>query len=642
MSIHGPQSLVTVQSGAANDALTYTGAIDCSANPNYPAADAGATYKVSVAGKIGGGSGPNVEVGDLLVCTADGTLTGTHAAVGASWTITQANLDGALLAANNLSDVASAGTARTNLGLGTAAVEAATAFVAANGSITGATKTKVTYDAKGLVTAGADATTADIADSSNKRYVTDAQLTVIGNTSGTNTGDQTTITGNAGTATALQTARNIDGVSFNGTANITVIAPGTNAASSKATPVDADEIPLVDSAASNVLKKLTWSNLKATAKTYFDTLYALATHTHAATDITSGILDPDRLQPMRRKNLNGDMRICQQYAATYPSALSSMATGTYPLDQWCYVTTQSGKFSGARDLGSGTKPAGFSRYLGLASTSAFSEASTDTFSLYTDIEGYDVADLAWGTADAKTVTLSFYIYSSQTGTFGGSIQNSGATRSYPFSFTISSANTWEQKTVTITGDTSGTWLTTNGIGLAIQFDLGCGSNFAGTAATWATADYRTVSGATQIVATNAATYRITGVQLEVGSLASDYERRQFSDEFAQLQRYYRKSYAMETAVASAPGAGLCSIKDFHVSGTSIKTTPFGHSMRIAPTLTIYDGAGTSGKFCSFIGSWANNATVADSSANEASLYADCSLASSTGTNFDYVASARMR
>ena len=142
-----------------------------------------------------------------------------------------------------------------------------------NAPITGATKTKITYDADGLVTAGADATTADIADSTNKRYVTDAQLTVIGNTSGTNTGDQTDITGNAGTATALQTARTIDGQSFNGTANITVIAPGTHAATSKATPVDADEIPLVDSAASNVLKRLTWANLKATIKTYFDTLY---------------------------------------------------------------------------------------------------------------------------------------------------------------------------------------------------------------------------------------------------------------------------------------------------------------------------------------------------------------------------------
>lgn len=155
-----------------------------------------------------------------------------------------------------------------------------------NTPITGATKTKITYDADGLVTGGADATTADIADSTNKRYVTDAQLTVIGNTSGTNTGDQTSVTGNAGTATKLATARNIDGQAFDGSADVTVIAPGTHAATSKATPVDADEIPLVDSAASNVLKKLTWANLKATVKTYFDTLYAAISHTHSLSNLT--------------------------------------------------------------------------------------------------------------------------------------------------------------------------------------------------------------------------------------------------------------------------------------------------------------------------------------------------------------------
>jgi hypothetical protein len=145
--------------------------------------------------------------------------------------------------------------------------------VTANANITGATKTKITFGINGLVTAGADATTADIAASTNKNYVTDAQQTVIGNTSGTNTGDQTAVTGNAGTATALQTARNIDGVSFNGTANITVIAPATDASTSKTTPVDADELPLVNSASSNVLAKLTWANLKATLNTYFATLF---------------------------------------------------------------------------------------------------------------------------------------------------------------------------------------------------------------------------------------------------------------------------------------------------------------------------------------------------------------------------------
>jgi hypothetical protein len=118
-------------------------------------------------------------------------------------------------------------------------------YTAKNTAITGATKTKVTYDSKGLITSGADATTADIASSTDKRYVTDAQLTVIGNTSGTNSGNETT----------------------------TTIGTLINGATSKTTPVDADQVGLMDSAASNILKKLSWANIKATLKTYFDTLY---------------------------------------------------------------------------------------------------------------------------------------------------------------------------------------------------------------------------------------------------------------------------------------------------------------------------------------------------------------------------------
>lgn len=208
----------------------------------------------------------------------------------------------------SLATVATTGTYSDLAGkptLGTAAATAASDYATAaqgatadtalqpNAPITGATKTKITYDADGLVTAGSDATTADISDSTNKRYVTDAQLTVIGNTSNVNSGDQTTITGNAGTATALATSRNIDGQAFNGTANITVIAPGTHAATSKTAPVDADEIPLVDSAASNVLKKLTWANLKATLKTYFDALYAPNRNTVTAVTASSGTVTLD-------------------------------------------------------------------------------------------------------------------------------------------------------------------------------------------------------------------------------------------------------------------------------------------------------------------------------------------------------------
>jgi hypothetical protein len=226
---------------AANDAMTLEGVVDCSTNPNYPAADAGHTYRVSVSGKIGGASGPDVIAGDILLCFTDATSEGNHATVGTNWTIIPINISGGVTGPGSATDGN---------------------FVLFDGT-TGSVIKNSSYSPASFAPAlGGD-----------DNYVTDAEKTVLGNTSGTNTGDQTSVTGNAGTATALQTGRTIDGVTFDGTGNITVIAPATNAASSKATPVDADELPLVDSAASNVLKKLTWANLKATLKTYFDTLY---------------------------------------------------------------------------------------------------------------------------------------------------------------------------------------------------------------------------------------------------------------------------------------------------------------------------------------------------------------------------------
>jgi hypothetical protein len=131
------------------------------------------------------------------------------------------------------------------------------------------------------------------------------------------------------------------------------------------------------------------------------------------------------------------------------------------------------------------------------------------------------------------------VRSSLTGTFGGSLRNSGLTRSYPFTYTISSADTWEQKSITITGETTGTWLTTNGFGLQLVFSLGMGSTFSGTAGSWASANYASATGATSVVGTNGATFYITGVQLEVGSVATPFERRPYGTELALCQRYFQ-------------------------------------------------------------------------------------------------------
>jgi hypothetical protein len=152
-------------------------------------------------------------------------------------------------------------------------------------------------------------------------------------------------------------------------------------------------------------------------------------------------------------------------------------------------------------------------------------------------EGFNIADLAWGTANAKTVTLSFWVNCSLTGTFGGSFRQGSGTRSYPFTYTISSANTWEQKTITVAGDTSGTYASNNTAGLILSLGFGVGSTFSATAGAWAAGNFVSATGATSVVGTSGATFYITGVQLEIGTSATPFERRMYGQELALCQRY---------------------------------------------------------------------------------------------------------
>ena len=238
---------------------------------------------------------------------------------------------------------------------------------------------------------------------------------------------------------------------------------------------------------------------------------------------------------LKNRIINGDMRIDQRNAG----ASFTPTNGSYGLDRWTFAATQASKFTAQQNAGSVTPPTGFSNYLGITSSSAYSITSGDIFYVRQPIEGFNTADLAFGTANAQTVTLSFWVRSSLTGTFGGALQNSAENRSYPFSYTISAANTWEKETITITGDTSGTWIgATNGIGISVIFGLGNGSTYSGTANAWAGAQYFAPTGATSVVGTNGATFYITGVQLEQNTSATPFERRLYGQELANCQRYY--------------------------------------------------------------------------------------------------------
>lgn len=237
----------------------------------------------------------------------------------------------------------------------------------------------------------------------------------------------------------------------------------------------------------------------------------------------------------RNKIINGDMRIDQRNAGASVTGNDTV----FGVDRWVLEASQTSKMTMQQNAGSVTPPAGFTNYLGITSSSSYTSLATDYFNLVQRIEGYTVADLDFGKSTAKPVTISFWVRSSLTGTFGGSLRNASAGRSYPFTYTIAAVNTWEQKVITVPGDILGTWPTTNGSSMHLYFNLGCGSNFAGTPGTWASANYPSATGATSILATSGATWYITGVQLEAGSSASPFERRLYGQELSLCQRYYQ-------------------------------------------------------------------------------------------------------
>lgn len=240
---------------------------------------------------------------------------------------------------------------------------------------------------------------------------------------------------------------------------------------------------------------------------------------------------------MRNKIINGDMRIDQRNAGT--SITTTSGNLKYTVDRWVMAYAQTSKISFQQNLNSITPPAGFSHYFGALSASSYSVLAGDYFVWSQRIEGLNISDLRWGTSGAQPITVSFWVRSSLTGAFGACIRNSDSTRSYPFSYTISSADTWEFKTVTIPGDTTGTWLTDNNVGLLLGFSLGTGSTYSGTVNTWAAANYTQPTGSVSVVGTNAATWYITGVQLESGTVATPFERRLYAQELALCQRYCR-------------------------------------------------------------------------------------------------------
>jgi len=294
----------------------------------------------------------------------------------------------------------------------------------------------------------------------------------------------------------------------------------------------------------------------------------------------------------KNRIINGAMMIDQRNAGA--STAVSAGNAFFAVDRFTGYFGSSA--TGCTTQQSSTAPAGFINSLKFAVGTGASSSSTQTAWVGQRVEGLNVADLGWGAAGAASVTLSFWVYSSMTGTFCANIQNSAVDRSYVATYTISSANTWEYKTLTIPGDTSGTWLKTNGENMTIKWDLGSGSNYNTTAGAWQAGNYRNTSAQANLIGTSSATFYITGVQLEKGSTATSFDYRPYGTELALCQRYYEKSYDIGTAPATNTTIGT-----FNFSGSSEGNgnviVPIQYSTkRTAPTLTGYLASGTSGSW----------------------------------------------
>jgi len=317
------------------------------------------------------------------------------------------------------------------------------------------------------------------------------------------------------------------------------------------------------------------------------------------------------------------------------------ATGVYALDRYIPHENTDGAYTVQQVT---TAPTGFSYSMKATVTTADTSIGASQNALISQyIEGYNVSDLGYGTANAQTVTLSFWVNSAVTGTFSGSLQNSASDRSYPFSYTISTANTWEQKSVTIAGDTSGTWIgATNGVGLRVWFALAAGSSLVTTAGAWAAGTYYGATGQANWMATLGNTFYITGVQLEAGTTASPFEYRQYGTELALCQRYYEKSYLTSVVPGTSTNVGMTSSYVPATGSTQLGFyIKFGTTKRTTASMTFYSGTGVAGNFSNDFAGTGNVASVLNSATGDAGTVVYNNAGSSSFVGVQWVATAEL-
>ena len=236
--------------------------------------------------------------------------------------------------------------------------------------------------------------------------------------------------------------------------------------------------------------------------------------------------------------INGAMQVAQR--GTSFTGLSN-GNNQYTLDRWKWAETATPPYTMSVEQSS-TSPDGFSNSLKVTTTSGGTLASDDLCRVFQGIEAQNLQHLQYGSSSAQSLTLSFYVRSNVAGTYAVHFyQDDGGPRDITRTYTISAADTWEYKTLTIPGDTAGAIDDNNGRGLNIEFILLAGSDYKGTTSTtWGSvANARYANGQTVDINTTNDTWFLSGCQLEVGEQATPFEHRSYGDELARCQRFFQ-------------------------------------------------------------------------------------------------------
>ena len=358
---------------------------------------------------------------------------------------------------------------------------------------------------------------------------------------------------------SLKTAGGVGSLTFDSTGDVLLTTGRLGRVAGNTITIDSDGI--LNAASVNVSSAITLPSGAIDSA-------AIGTGAVSANKIASGAVEGAMTTQFGRRNLiiNGDMRINQR------SWTSAAVTNAFTVDRWKVIEQTDGAITAEQSTDA---PDGFGNSFKITVTSADSSLGTTQYArVQQNIEGTNIVGLAFGTASAKTITISFYVKSSLTGTFSGCVRAIGVNRSYPFTYAISSADTWEAKSVTISGDTGGAWDVSTSGGISLFLTLCSGSDYDAPAGAWETTGASAAEGGVNVLATNGATIQWTGVQLEVGAVATPFEHRSYGEELALCQRYFYKLQG------SLYGIGF-----YYTSGDFRLSIDFPVDMRSNPTLT---------------------------------------------------------